>query len=182
MSTTQEVIERRGDWMQTFSGGQFWPESPDYGDVKLLDIAHALSMLCRFGGHCRDFYSVAEHSVLVSQVVPPEFALQGLLHDATEAYCVDVPRPLKKALGWSYETIESGISFSIAVKFNLPFEMDESVKRADNDVLLAERDALFDREAAAWSIPGTPAPVQIRCLSPREAEMAFLRRFLEITQ
>src|ERR1017187_10636100 len=75
----------------TFSGIHFWPLLPNPADIRIEDIAHALSNQCRFAGHAREFYSVAEHSVRVSQLCPPEDALWGLLHDASEAYLTDVP-------------------------------------------------------------------------------------------
>src|SRR4051812_31750950 len=82
-------------YIQTYSGTEFWPLSPKAADVKLIDIAHALSNKCRFAGHCREFYSVAQHSVLVSRQLPDEFKLWGLLHDAGEAYFADIPNPIK---------------------------------------------------------------------------------------
>ena len=74
-NNSQAVSARKGDWMQTYTGRQFWPIDPRANEVHIEDIAHALSMMCRYNGHCRTFYSVAEHSVLVSQHVPPEHAL-----------------------------------------------------------------------------------------------------------
>src|ERR1035441_1601867 len=78
----------------TFSGVRFWPLIPNPADIRIEDIAHALSNQCRFGGHTREFYSVAEHSVRVSQLCTPENALWGLLHDASEAYLSDVTAPI----------------------------------------------------------------------------------------
>lgn len=92
------VDKRRGDWMMTYSGRAFWPLDPRADEIDPLDIAHALSMLCRYGGHVRRFYSVAEHCVLMSHAVAPEHALWALLHDATEAYMVDLPRPINRIL------------------------------------------------------------------------------------
>src|ERR1039457_118422 len=80
----------------TFSGLRFWPLDPNPEKILIDDIAHALAHQCRFGGHASRFYSVAEHSVHVSRLCPPEDALWGLLHDASEAYLVDLPRPLKQ--------------------------------------------------------------------------------------
>jgi hypothetical protein len=171
---------RIGDWMQTHTGRRYYPGDPRPDDVVIEDIAHALSHLCRFGGHCNRFYSVAEHSVLVSMAVPREHALQGLLHDATEAYCVDIPRPLKRQLS-NYAEIEHRNWLAVAERFCLPVEMHASVHAADNDVLLAERDALFDREAAPWSVPGTPAQVGVVGWSPWKARDLFLQRYQELT-
>lgn len=106
----------RGDWIQTYSGRAFYPLAPYPQDVCIEDIAHALSQLCRFGGHCRRFYSVAEHSVLLSRVVVPEFQLWALLHDASEAYLVDVPRPIKKQLP-AYVEAERRVMAAICARF-----------------------------------------------------------------
>ena len=87
--------KRVGNWMQTFSGRQFWPMDPKPEDVCILDIANSLGKICRYNGHCKKFYSVAEHSYYVSKYVEPQNALWGLLHDASEAYMCDLIRPLK---------------------------------------------------------------------------------------
>lgn len=173
---------RAGDWIQTFTGRQYWPLDPRPEDVSLYDIAHALSLLCRYGGHCREFYSVAEHSVLVSRVVPERFALQGLMHDATEAYCVDVPRPLKRFLP-SYEHVEHVNWVAICQAYGMPVELDETVHAADNSVLVAEMRVLMRQTGHDWSLQGVePADVRIRCLQPSEAEWEFIARFKELTQ
>src|SRR5208282_6622849 len=82
-------------WIRTFSGGRFYVLEPRVEDVRIEDIAHALSMQCRFTGHVREFYSVAEHSVWVSRYSHREDALWGLLHDASESYIGDMSTPLK---------------------------------------------------------------------------------------
>lgn len=74
----------KGDWMQTYTGRRFWPLDPVAGDIEIMDIAHALSNQCRYAGHTRFHYSVAQHSVQVSENVAPEHALWGLLHDAPD--------------------------------------------------------------------------------------------------
>lgn len=109
---------RRGDWIQMHSGIAFWPMDPRADEVRLEDIAHSLSLLCRFGGHCSRFYSVAEHSVHVARLCSPEVALWGLLHDASEAYVVDLPRPIKRQLP-EYAEIEGLVQFAIAEHFGL---------------------------------------------------------------
>lgn len=98
MNSTFAPRDRRGEWILTFSGERFYPFSPAPEEVKTKDIAHALANICRFNGHTRGFYSVAAHSVHVSRLVPPEFALEALLHDAAEAYVGDMVRPLKRGL------------------------------------------------------------------------------------
>lgn len=150
----------RGDWMQTNSGLRYYPQDPRSVDINPDDIAHALGMLCRYGGHVDRFYSVAEHCVLMSYFVPPQFALWALLHDATEAYCVDVPRPVKRYLT-DYADIENRVWGAIALRFGLISEGDlipalpAEVKEADNRILLDERTALMkNAEVGAWAMDG----------------------------
>ena len=171
---------RLGDFMQTASGRVYWPIDPRSEEVDILDIAHALANLCRFGGHTRRFYSVAEHCVLVSQVVPPADALHGLLHDATEAYCVDVPTPVKRHLS-GYTDIEHRNWRAICERFKLDPTMPDSVHAADTAVLLAEKDALMPF-GVAWGISGSPAAVHVQGLSPLSARAAFMRRWRELAQ
>lgn len=166
--------------MMTSTLGQYWPLDPRPEDVRIQDIAAALSKLCRFAGHCNRFYSVAEHSVLVSHEVPPHLALQALMHDATEAYVVDVPRPLKHGLGATYADIEELNWLAIADCFGLEHEMHPFVKCADNAVLLAERDQLFAPGGPQWSVPGMVAKCQIVGYSPLHAEHLFMARWREL--
>jgi hypothetical protein len=167
------------DWIQTFTGRQFYPTAPRAEDVDIRDIAHALSNTCRYGGHCEYHYSVAQHSYYVSYTVPQEFALEALLHDATEAYCVDVPRPLKKSLT-NYKEIEDRIwTDAIAPRFGLPVQLPECVHWADNAVLLTEKEQLL-KTSAPWSITGEPAQIQILQWDPKFAEQKFLERFEDV--
>src|SRR5512146_2196359 len=121
--------EDRG-WIQTYTGRQFWPFNPHPEDVRAEDIAHALSQVCRYQGHCLEFYSVAQHSVLVSYAVPDHLALWGLLHDAAEAYLADIARPLKHAFPY-FMGVEEEIEKVIAFRFALPWPKPESVSWAD---------------------------------------------------
>lgn len=174
------VDGRRGNWMQTYRGSQFWPLDMRPEDIFIEDIAHSLSMICRFGGHCERFYSVAEHSVLVSQVVPPELALLGLMHDATEAYVGDVIRPLKPALT-GYAAIEHNVWLAVCARFRLPGSMPDEIKAADNAVLLTEQIALMKDAPAPWCVGGEPADVNVIGLPPEDAEEWFLERFVELS-
>lgn len=173
---------RHGDWLQTATGKAFWPMDPRADEVDLLDIAHALSNLCRYGGHSTGFYSVAEHSVLVSRIVPPEHALQALLHDATEAYLIDVPRPIKRHLV-NYERIEQGLAVVIGEHFGVELaHLHPAVKKADNDILLAERDQIMAPAPRDWAITGGKPDVMIACMSPKDAKAFFLARYEELTR
>lgn len=173
---------RLGGWMQTYTGRAYYPADPRVDDVCIDDIAHALANTCRFGGHTSRFYSVAEHSVHVSRCVPPRFALQGLLHDAAEAYVVDVPSPLKHMLT-NYAEFEARSWRAVALRFGLPKELDASVKAADNAVLLAERDALLLTPPIPWTWAAglKPADVDIVGYPPPHAKWLFLTRFNELS-
>lgn len=168
-------------WIQTASDGQFFLDVPRVEDVKIEDIAHALSNLCRFTGHVRRFYSVAQHSVLVSFECDREDALAGLLHDATEAYVGDVSSPLKSMLP-EYRAIEARVWRVIAARFGLPDELPESVRHADAVLLATEKRDLLGPVPASW---GTwPAPMLERIDHPWAPEWAcrnFLSRFRELT-
>lgn len=186
-------MERQGDWMQTFTGRQFWPVDPRPDEICIEDIAHSLAMQCRFGGHCLRFYSVAEHSVLVSRSLPSGFALWGLLHDAAEAYVLDVVRPLKPYLP-GYRDIEDRVMIAICERFGLdyitnPFAMPSAVKLADNRILLTERDQNMRPTDHVWGLAQAaagagvgPLDVTLQFWSPAEAEEQFLAEFAAITQ
>jgi len=173
--------ERKGNWMQTATGRMFWPLDPRADEVSLQDIAHSLAMQTRFAGHARRFYSIAEHSVYVSYFVPKEWALHALLHDASEAYVIDVPRPLKPFLV-GYKEIEDNVWKAIASHFGIGPEMDASIKLADNRVLLAEQRQLMGPPPEPWLVPGEPAPITIKGWDPDYARFKFLQRFDELTR
>jgi 5'-deoxynucleotidase YfbR-like HD superfamily hydrolase len=82
-------------YMQTFSGDKFYPFDLTKFVLNFDDIAHALSNICRYAGHTKRFYSVAEHCVVMAELFPDE-AKAALLHDAAEAYFGDLPRPIKQ--------------------------------------------------------------------------------------
>jgi 5'-deoxynucleotidase YfbR-like HD superfamily hydrolase len=171
-------MERIGDWIQVYSGRPFWPLDPRAEEVEIEDIAQALSLKCRYGGHCLRFYSVAEHSVLVSQHVAPEHALWALLHDAGEAYLADVPRPVKPSLaGW--KALEDGIMRAVCDRFGLPHAEPGEVKRVDFAITTDEKAALM-AEGPAWTGLLPPIGARIEGLPPMEARAAFMARFEEL--
>lgn len=169
----------RGMWMQTHSGQRFYPADPLPSQIDIRDIAEGLSKECRYNGQCKGFYSVAEHSILVASVLPNHLKLQGLMHDATEAYLKDIPRPLKVLLP-GYRALEEQLWTVIAERFNLDPVMHPLVKQADDAVLLAEKEQIMGR-SAPWSIPGRPANVTIRRMDPDEARFEFMAAFMELT-
>lgn len=175
----------RHNWFLTFTGKQFYPTDPKAADIDIADIAHSLSNICRFGGHCKQFYSVAQHSVFVSHLVERDAALAGLLHDATEAYCGDLVRPLKIQLP-EFCTVERGIAAAIAEKFDIPLEsitpdLTPALKLADNIALLTERNNLFPPGGADWCVAAEPLDLLLDFWSPADAESRFLKRFDQLT-
>lgn len=175
-------LTERGDWMQLASGRRFYPVDPRPDEVHIDDIAHALSLVNRFGGQTRAAYSVAQHSVLVSRICPAEDALAGLLHDATEAYIGDIIRPLKRTGRLDgYLAIEERLGAAIAARFGIPAAMSEPVRRADNILLVTEARDLFDHLDPEWEskladLPRLPA--RITPWEPDEAERTFLEAFV----
>jgi len=180
------MTQRLGNWIQTHSGHAYYPQDPRISDIFINDIAHALSMQCRFVGQCNRFYSVAEHSVHVSRLVPPEHQLAGLLHDATEAYLGDVSRPLKLVMP-QYREIEALNWFVIAAKFGLDFELPQCVKDADAIMVFVERRTLFDEivDKPDWGHglkePEVLPDVGLMGWAQGHAKRAFYDRFFDLT-
>lgn len=130
-------------WLGTVSGKRIDLLNPDPEQITLPDIAHGLSRMCRFNGQILGFYSVAEHSVNVANLVTKEQKLQALLHDASEAYICDVPTPLKRIIGPAYKEIENRLMAAIGSKFGVDLQnLPAGVKRADRVMLVTEHRAL----------------------------------------
>jgi uncharacterized protein len=124
------------DWIRTFTGKRFYPLQPRLQDIDITDITHALSLQCRFTGHCICHYSVAEHSLLVASLVPEEHQLQALLHDASEAYLTDVARPVKHSPEYTfYRKVEKHVQSLIYEYFNCDPEEAPELKKADDAAL-----------------------------------------------
>ena len=183
-------MTRNGDWFLTFRGVQFWPLDPRADEVLLEDIAHALSRVCRYGGHCLDWYSVAQHSIFVADLVPQPLKLHALLHDAEEAYTGDLIRPLKIGLreqtaAWDEmaDRVSSAIAEAFALRELTPGEWG-AIKDADNTALSTERRDLVRDTGREWRVSKTHPPTERRIV-PMErdaAEAEFLRRFAELTR
>ena len=171
----------------TVEGEYFDFVAPGPG-ISLEAIARGLSNICRFNGQCRTFYSVAEHSVWVSRVVPSEWALVALLHDAAEAFIGDVTKPLKNLLP-DYQAIERRVECAIAAKFGLPLAMPEEVKAADRQMLWVEqRQIMNNRDGWHGTSPPVPffnaevcaADIELDCLTPPRAYDSFMCRAEEL--
>ena len=177
---------RMGSWIKTYSGIHFYPQDPRPEDFNIIDIAHSLSNQCRFSGHVRQFYSVSQHSLLVADLVQRSGAgniemLSALLHDATEAYLVDVPRPIKPYLK-EYKSIEANVAAVIARKFGLIYPWPDSIMWADNVALYTEARDLLPGGTRDWNEPdGETDPSTIYPLTPGNAEMAFKAKYDELT-
>ena len=171
--------QRRGDWMQTATGLAFWPMDPRPAEIKIEDIAHALSNLCRYAGHCREFYSVAQHSVLVARALPVELRPWGLLHDASEAYLVDVPRPVKPFLA-GYKEAEEAVERAVAEAFGLVWPMPAEVKRVDNAILADEAAQIMVSPPRDWCLLEPALGIDIDPWAPQTAKRRFLEAFHEI--
>lgn len=196
MTTTETRI---GDYIEVYGGTRFYPLDPREDEIHIEDIAHALALTCRFSGHTRTFYSVAQHCVHVSKEVGRmagehidatplpwrEFALWGLLHDAPEAYLNDIPRPLKGTWAFEpYRNLEDNLMRVVASKFGLDSEMPSPVKKLDNVLLATEaRDLLTPGALQRWSPIGEePLERKIQPWDWETAKAHFLARFEELTQ
>ena len=182
MNTTSTVKILKGPTIMLRSGEYFDLEDPDSSVFDIEDIAHALSNICRYTGHCTDFYSVAQHSVLVSYAVPSEDALAGLLHDAPEAFVGDVSKPLKILLP-DYKEVERRVELAVFRRFGLPDELPATVKHADRVLLRTEQRDLMNADEHTWLFTGGVYPLERRIvpLPPREAKAEFLERYRELT-
>lgn len=159
----------------TFSGHLIYPECPSRGTYEIDDIAHALSNLCRFGGHSNAFYSVAQHSVLMAEEFDyVELQKVALMHDATEAYCQDLIRAVKHMLP-AYKEIEEGFWTAIAERFDLPLTLPPEIKIMDNRMLVTEKQQLIN-SVARWDLEDSyePCDIEIVPWTPHYAERRFL--------
>lgn len=165
--------------------------NPTEDMIDITDIAHSLSMLCRFTGHTKFFYSVGQHSWLGSYVIPHDYSLEFLLHDATEAYIGDMSRPLKHmtAAGHAYKEVEQNIARVIRSKFGLPAIQSDLVHMVDNKMLYAEKEQLMppkpwpnDIAESCECQDRTAAKILIYESYPKEIETVFVRRFDELKQ
>lgn len=173
----------RGPYITTYSGQKFYPDTCEIDHIPIADIAHALSQNCRYNGHLEGFYSVAEHSIIVSHLCHPQQALWGLLHDVTEAFVPDIPRPLKPFIA-GFDDFEAKIMEQVCKRWHLAKEMPESVAYIDKHIVGEEAAHMF-REPPDWirfydRIPR--AARMFRNWGPAAAEHRFLERYSELME
>lgn len=182
------------NWIETFTGKAVDFDAVKAGDICIEDVAHALGNLCRFVGHTREFYSVAQHSVLVSLGSAP-YPVHGLLHDAAEAYIGDLSYPLKQYFESERQTaalrkLETDLNGAIAESLGVPdfaqwdAKWKPIVKRADLRALATERRDLMPDTKSDWPLLKGIDPFvgSIVPLDPRSATELFLNRWHQLMQ
>ena len=145
---------------------------PSLEMIQIEDIAHALSHQCRFGGHLPNFYSVAQHSVLCSRLVDKQYQKQALLHDASEAYLLDIPRPIKHRLD-NYKEIEDNLMRLIAQKFGFKYPLEQPIKQVDEEMLQFEWNHLM----LGIELPENK---ELSCWTPEQSKGTFLKEFYNL--
>ncbi len=176
--------KRTGEaWIQTYTGRRINLLNPKESDICLEDIAQALSLQCRFSGHCKKFYSVAQHSVFVSKICEEKDAMYGLLHDASEAYLVDLPKPLKYSGKFDvYLEYEHKMMRVIYQHFKMSYQEPLSVMDADRVMLVTEaRDLATKFNPSDWG-SASPAAFTIEAVSSEVAKEMFLKRYYQLVE
>ncbi|MEE9395156.1 MAG: hypothetical protein V3W41_21915 [Planctomycetota bacterium] len=189
--------DMRGPFKFTFLGERFYPLSPHPDDIKLEDIAHGLALTCRFGGSCKVFYSVAQHSVHVSEQMESHYlphwmpdmvamselqivqCMHGLMHDASEAYLGDVIAPIKALPGMAdYRVTEAVVQMCVTSCFGLPDVPSQLLHLVDARMLLTEARDLLNGEFPPANVE--PYDFEVSPMGPMVAEARFLDRFHEL--
>ena len=178
MDLGKQKTKRGGNWMRTYSGIQFWPLDPRPEEILITDIAHAQSLLCRFCGHVKYFYPIAQHSYFVSLLC--DEPMKGLMHDGSEAYLTDLPTPIKSANGMEkYREAEFVLQGMIYRLFCSDDIETDNLRWADHQMLLIERQALKGSDVA-WPEVAEVNSINIEPWTPAKAEEMFLNRFVEL--
>lgn len=170
-------------YISTYTGKHFDYINISADDICIEDIAQGLSNECRFAGQIDSFYSVAQHSVYVSLIVPPEYALEALLHDASEAYCKDIPSPLKALLP-EYKEIEKRVQKVICYKWDIPRTISDVVHYAGLTMLATERrDLEVDGDNVWPHLKDIPASdlINVSPLLPIQARAMFIHRYNQLS-
>ncbi len=170
----------------TYSGINFLLYGESTNGFSLKDIAHSLSMQCRYTGHTSQFYSVAEHCVLMSRyVIDLDYKFMALYHDAVEAYVGDLASPVKRESP-GYKKVEENIERRLFMwlGYNVSPLVKKLIKILDIRIMLCERDELLPEIDGQWAEDGvvTPLDINIMCWSPAMAEKEFLKQAEKIKE
>lgn len=170
------------DSIVTVSGIEFFPFEPRVAQVRVEDIAHALSNSCRFTGHTYRFYSVAQHCVRVS-LRATDNPLKGLFHDAAEAYMCDLPSPVKRRFP-AYKAAENVLLRCIYEAVGLDADIKpHDIKRADElELLIEQRDLMPPLASAHIDTAALADQATIVPMTPNQAYRAFMARYHELTR
>lgn len=163
------------DCIRTVSGKFVNVFEPEPDMICIEDIAHALSHMCRFGGHLPKFYSVAQHSLLCAEVAEPQHTLQALMHDAAEAYLLDIPSPIKNRLP-EYKRIEDNLMQLIAEKYGFDYPLSDEVKKIDRQMLEYE----YEHIMLATPVKTKTYYHPIEIFTPQQAKQLFIEKFNEL--
>lgn len=177
----EEVRVDTGVWTHTYTGDRCYPLLPEETSYNIEDIAHALSNICRYGGHTKYHYSVAQHSLAIAALCDDkQTKLYALLHDASEAYLGDVPRPLKNSGFYQeYKKVEQAMSDAILRSFGLdPSKVPEIVHAYDHHIVRNEATYVFDKEPE-WAMQFEMLPADPR-LFARMDPVVVERKFLDV--
>jgi hypothetical protein len=169
-------------WIGTYTGEKFVFNNIEKNKIHIEDIAHSLSMLCRYNGHCKKFYSVEEHSILVSSVLLDELKIHGLLHDAAEAFISDIPKLFKKTIPNIKETEELILRHIYSeLKIQYPSELEiRIIKVVDTRMLQTERKILMPDNDMVWGYMDDIKPydnIKISNYLPDNAKLFFMKEY-----
>ena len=168
------------EWIRTYSGKKFYIFNPKQKDILIEDIAHSLSLICRFTGHTEKLYSVGQHSLLVMELCPDEFKLEGLTHDFPEAYVTDLATPIKRQMP-NYRAVENNLHIAIAKKFNLQYPMPKIIKEIDTEVFNMEWAYLMQRDKKVKSGRFRMDRHEFDIMSPAEVESKIKYEFKRLS-
>ncbi len=195
--TTATIYKPKKTEVETSTGKFLDMENPSAEAIDIDDIAHSLGNICRYNGHCLNYYSVAEHAVAVSKRLERKgygknIQLAGLHHDDAESFLGDIPRPLKPLLGQAYIDLTDAIDVVICEGLGLPFGPEafhsEEVKASDDWNLRVEALHLLPSQGKGW-LPTTSTEKQLvvpdyylNGIGPKTASKLYLARHRELTQ
>lgn len=173
---TTPIYSHKPPYMRTIMGREIEIHNPDPKLLCIFDVAHGLAFQCRYAGHVRHFYSIAEHCYWASILVEPKFALEALLHDAAETNLNDLIQPVKAEIS-GYKPIEEKHERAYAVRFSLRFPFPSPIKKADQAMYALESVTLRHRLSRENHPEANNIGIQLHCWSPRKARKQYLRRY-----